>query len=503
MKSIFKIIAIMTVIAIGFAACGDTQNQDTPITVAAVTGVIAPATGAAPSTTANAEGNYTVHIVFWNTTDSTFQPFAVYTVWVTLVANRGFTFDGLNYASINRREAAIINNTGSAVRLSYTFPETGAIPPPPTPITTVDITGITAPVTGAVPVTTASGDGDFSVSVVSWNPNHNQFQAGIVYTAYVTLTANSGFTFTGLATATIGGAAATIFGNTGSSVTLSRTFAATSVLPLDMVRIPAGIFTMGSPAGEPGRVSTGTWAETQRQVTLTQGFYMGRFQVTRAQWYSVIGTTPWGAGSADNRALTHVSWHEAIVFANRLSMQAGLSPAYEMETTTAGVWSTDPAQWGSVPWSGDLRWNAVRVVAGSTGYRLPTEAQWEYAARAGTTTAFNDGVTNDWNDTAAVRLLGWFSGIPGGHHAMAVGQLRPNIWGLYDMHGNVWEWVWDWTGVYPTGPCTDPTGPITGTFRVTRGGSISNEANSLRSAARGADSPWSRFQENGFRLVRP
>ena len=270
----------------------------------------------------------------------------------------------------------------------------------------------------------------------------------------------------------------------------------TSAVLGNMMWIPAGTFTMGSPSGEMGRISTGELAETQRQVTLSSGFYMGRTQVTRAQWFSVMGTSPWGAGAADNTALTHVSWYDAIVFANRLSIQSGLTVAYHVSGVTD--WLTVTA-----PTSEDAAWNDATVVAGSTGYRLPTEAQWEYAARAGTVTAFNDGVTNVWNDTVAVRLLAWFSGAPGGTHVREVGLLRPNAWGLYDMHGNVWELVWDWFGAYPSEAQTDPTGASSGTSRVMRGGSWSFSALDLRSARRGGSWPDYRWGSTGFRLLRP
>ena len=275
---------------------------------------------------------------------------------------------------------------------------------------------------------------------------------------------------------------------------------------MNMVFVPGGSFRMGSPDDELGRFGNpgDAWYEgPQRRVTLSD-FYMGRTTVTRGQWRAVLGAgtvqeTSWGGVGDDDYPATHVSWYEAIVFANRLSMERNLSPAYRIQG------STDPDNWsgGTIPTASDADWDAVEIVPGSTGYRLPTEAQWEYAARAGTRTAFNDGVTNDWNDTVSVGALGWFWGHPDGNSLREVGLRTPNAWGLYDMHGNVWEWAWDWLGEYPSAAQTNPVGPDTGVFRVLRGGSWGIDAQNLRSARRVGNDPWFWLGGDGFRLVRP
>lgn len=168
-----------------------------------------------------------------------------------------------------------------------------------------------------------------------------------------------------------------------------------SIPPINMVWIPAGTFTMGSPTTELGRYYG---SETEHQVTLTKGFYMGRYQVTQEQYAAVMGSNPNNTYGVGNKYPVYcVSWYDAIVFCNRLSINDGLSPAYYMPFCD----STDPAQWGTVPTSNNTTWDAVQVVEGSTGYRLPTEAQWENACRAGTTTAFNWG-TNYIKDRKSV-----------------------------------------------------------------------------------------------------
>jgi formylglycine-generating enzyme required for sulfatase activity len=267
---------------------------------------------------------------------------------------------------------------------------------------------------------------------------------------------------------------------------------------IDMVHIPAGTFTMGSPTSEPNRNSD----ETQHSVTLTKSFYMGKYQVTQEQWEIVMkktileqqalattSTTDYGRGA--NYPIYYVNWYEALVFCNKLSVMEGLSSAYRISG------STDPAAWGTVPTSSNATWNAVEIVAGSTGYRLPTEAQWEYACRAGTTTAYNTGSTISDN-------TGWYSS-NSGSKTHEVGKKSVNAFGLYDMHGNVYEWCWDWydSGYYSSNPTNDPMGASSGSFRVLRGGGWIISAGPLRSAYRNSDNPNDRSYYVGFRLIRP
>jgi formylglycine-generating enzyme required for sulfatase activity len=248
--------------------------------------------------------------------------------------------------------------------------------------------------------------------------------------------------------------------------------------PDNFVRIKGGTYMMGSPADEPEREDD----EIQHQVTVS-GFYMGKYEVTQKEYEEVMGTNP-SAFEGDNLPVENVSWYDAVEYCNKRSQKEGLTPAY----TISG--------------EGDNRtvdWNYK-----ANGYRLPTEAEWEYACRAGTTTPFSTG------NNITTSQANYDGNYPYNNNAegtnrektTAVGSFAPNAWGLYDMHGNVFEWCWDWYGAYSGGSQTDPVGAVTSTYRVARGGSWRDDGLYLRSARRDDDYPSSWFYSLGFRLVR-
>ncbi|MCL2191138.1 MAG: SUMF1/EgtB/PvdO family nonheme iron enzyme [Treponema sp.] len=354
---------------------------------------------------------------------------------------------------------------------------------------------VASPVTGATPVGKASGTGYFTVGAVSWNPSHNPFLGG-TYTAMLTLTANADFIFSDLFEGIISGQAATVTNNTGAVVTLSRSFVARHGSG-SFVRVEGGTFQMGC-------LTTCCCSSPVRAVTVS-GFCMSRFQVTQGEWYDVMGTRPsrfTGATNWDgvpvtgvnwrNLPVESVSWYEALVFSNRLSIRSGLTPAYRING------STNPDDWGSVPWLGDPIWDAVEIVPGSTGYRLPTEAQWEFAARGGIVCHGNFVFSG--SDTVGDVAWIWENSDGRTHE---VGTRQPNALGLYDMSGNVWEWVWDWWGSYPDYPETDPVGAFSGSVRVRRGGCWVSPARSGARSFRAGEDPAMGGDDLGFRLVRP
>jgi formylglycine-generating enzyme required for sulfatase activity len=222
--------------------------------------------------------------------------------------------------------------------------------------------------------------------------------------------------------------------------------------------IPAGTFLMGSPETEEGR------QDDEHQVTITKPFYMQTTEVTQGQWTAVMGTEPWKGEQfvkeGPNYAATYVSWDDAVAYCKKLSEKEGKT------------------------------------------YRLPTEAEWEYACRAGTKTTWSFG-----NDEKVLGDYAWYDGNAldiDEKYAHQVGQKTPNAFGLYDMHGNVWEWCHDYYGqyYYKESSEKDPPGPASGSSRVSRGGSWVFNSRYTRSAVRKWDDADYRDLNYGFRVVR-
>ena len=253
---------------------------------------------------------------------------------------------------------------------------------------------------------------------------------------------------------------------------------------VEIVQIPSGTFTMGSPEGEADR-----YDETQHQVTISKGFYMGKYEVTQELYQTVTGVNPSNFSSnpatgeiQSRRPVERVTWYDAVEFCNKLSERESLTPTYTI---------TDRFPTSGYP----IASATVTVNWDANGYRLPTEAEWEYACRAGTTTAYNNTGNTLSNNT------GWYlDNSLGKTHE--VGK-KPSAFSLHDMHGNVYEWCWDWYGSYASGAQTDPRGAASGSLRVKRGGSWGSYARNLRSAGRSYDFPYGRSGGIGFRVVRP
>ena len=273
--------------------------------------------------------------------------------------------------------------------------------------------------------------------------------------------------------------------DTQASETLStETPEETIVIPENFVLIEGGTFEMGSPETEAWR----TVDETQHTVTVSD-FYISAYEVTQQEYQAVMGSNPSNFSGGD-LPVESISWLDAVAYCNALSEQEGLTPVYTVEGST-------------------VRWDRS-----ANGYRLPTEAEWEYVCRAGTTTPFNTETSisaeesNYWGDYPYMIEDHYFDQEnletrPGVYRqtTVAVTEFSPNAWGLYNMHGNVGEWVWDYYGAYSTDAQTDPTGPETGTRRVYRGGGWNDFAKNLRSAYRAALPQENSNYNIGLRLV--
>ena len=218
---------------------------------------------------------------------------------------------------------------------------------------------------------------------------------------------------------------------------------------IEMIAVQGGAFTMGCTPEQGGDCNSDE--KPAHQVTVSS-FYIGKYEVTQKQWQLIMGSNP-SSFKGDNLPVEHVSWNDVKEFIRRLNAATGKQ------------------------------------------YRLPTEAEWEYAARGGSKSqGYKYSGSNNPNDVA------WFSD-NSGSTTHPVGTKSPNELGIYDMSGNVWEWCYDWYGTYPSSPQRDPTGPSSGSDRVYRGGGWGDVAGGVRVSFRNNYTPDSRFNLLGFRLA--
>lgn len=263
----------------------------------------------------------------------------------------------------------------------------------------------------------------------------------------------------------------------------------------EMIPIHAGTFMMGSPVSEKQRDHD----ETQHSVSVS-AFFIGKYLVTQAEWNAIMGLNPSYFRGNNRLPVEGVTWYESIEYCNLISLALDLTPCYHYEALGSDVrrWPKD--------WKQQTH-NHILCDWSANGYRLPTEAEWEYACRAGTTkaTAFGDALNSEqanfnggfpYNDTRKG---------PNIQRTSIVGSYKPNGWGVSDMHGNISEWCWDWYAAYPSEKQQDPHGPETQqSQRVYRGGSWFNYGAELRSANRFCDTPYFRLDmlPGGLRLAR-
>ena len=254
-------------------------------------------------------------------------------------------------------------------------------------------------------------------------------------------------------------------------------------------QLPRGSFVMGSPASDPCREP---WSsrETAHRVTLSTAFAISPFETTRQEFASLMGYAAQANAACPNCPVAELSWHEAAGYCNRLSERAGLVPCYRCSGAAAELQCAAESAY-----EGALFYNCP-------GYRLPTEAEWEYAYRAATSSDAYWGAVEDCTSSANADAHAWYLNNSAGQ-SHAVGTMQANPWGLFDLAGNVWEWCNDWhedeLGALAT---VNPSGATSGTHRVTRGGSFDDRVQQLRAAMRDSQLPAQRRAYVGFRCVR-
>ena len=286
------------------------------------------------------------------------------------------------------------------------------------------------------------------------------------------------------------------------------TFGTNSPVPSGMALIPAGSFTMGN-CMDPGE---GDSDELPLRTVYVSAFYIDKCEVTKSLWDGVYNwaanhgySFEYGAqGKETNHPAQSMTWYDAVKWCNARSEQEGRVPAYYTSAAQTTVYRSGQT---------DVQTNCVKW---SSGYRLPTEAEWEKAARGGLS-----GKRFPWGDTISESQANYYGDTgtysydlgPNGYNAAftngatpytsPVGYFAANGYGLYDMAGNVWEWCWDWYGGYSSGSQTDPRGPASGSYRVDRCGGCYADAVNCRAAYRSLDYPTDRFTDVGFRSVLP
>jgi len=287
---------------------------------------------------------------------------------------------------------------------------------------------------------------------------------------------------------------------------------------IETIQIPGGTFRMGSPQGTFRNHPNPEYPV--HEVTL-RGYSLGKYEVTQGQYYKVMGTRPSNIVTNPEEEenaegwkmlpVENVNWYEALVFCNKLSIEEKFQPVYRIND------SVNPDDWGDIPRSRRAEWDKVEMISGANGYRLPTEAEWEYAARGGPNSrgfsyaGSNTRFANEAAKTGAPPLEGvawYFDNSEMKTHR--VGKKEPNEIGLFDMSGNVMEWCWDWLEIYSPEPYDNPVGPPLSTntrdaqtqTRVIRGGAFSVHYDYCHVAYRHNNQPPYRGINLGFRVAR-
>ncbi|MBN2790204.1 MAG: SUMF1/EgtB/PvdO family nonheme iron enzyme [Candidatus Delongbacteria bacterium] len=326
-------------------------------------------------------------------------------------------------------------------------------------------------------VTCTASDADVDVLTYSWNNTGGTISG-------------SGSSITWTAPDTVGNYSVTCEVSDGEDSVNDGVNISTfeTAIPGAMVSVTGGTFTMTDPS-------------KQTYVTVTvSDFSIGKYEVTQKEWVDLMGSNPASydptnnIGVGDNNPVFHIGWFDILVFCNQKSMADSLTPCYSING------STDPDNWGVRPiYSSDptfAAWNAVICDWDATGYRMPTEAEWEFAARGGVN--WTDDYT--YSGSNIIGDVAWYND-NSGSELHIIGTKLPNQLGIYDMTGNLYEYCWDWYAAY-TDNATDPTGAPTGDMRIVRGGSWMSIPENCVVNGRYREYPNTNYDYNGFRLVK-
>jgi len=484
MKKWIVLLLAMMVAGLVFWSCSDDSSSE-PENKAPTCSITSPAANA----TFTIGNNVTVNVDATDT-DGTIAEVRFYFDGNGLDADTNFPYSysiptGSYNEGAHTIKATAKDNDGAETSSQINITLTTGITPPPTPTLVSPTNGSTVEdLTPTFDWSDATGATSYTILVDNnstfASPEINQSPTISIYTPGSNLTAGT-YYWKVLATNEAG---------SSSYSTVWEVFVINGSTPSGFVYVQGGTFTMGDHFSE----SDSEDELPLHSVTLSD-YHIGATEVTQKEWTDIMGSNPAsGYGLGDTYPVYYVSWYEIIKYCNLRSIAEGLTPVYTISS------STDPAVWGTVPTSTNTTWNAAICNWSANGYRLPSEAEWEYASRGGIHNADNLRYSGCNLETDLTNYA-WYSA-NSGSSTHPVGTKLPNQLGLYDMSGNLCEWCWDWYGSYTSDSVTNPYGTTTGSYRVGRGGVWYAIALHCRVVDRFYSFPYYSNFPLGFRLSR-